>query len=91
MIVEQAFVALADPSNPAWGEAFRFLSGHPDTAEMMIETFTETLEQMGVEPTGTDPATGWPAYALADIAHAMGLPEADLDAAAQASEEDHLP
>jgi hypothetical protein len=47
----------------------------------MIETFRETLEQMGVAPSGTDPVTGEPAYGLREIAQAMGVPEADLDAA----------
>jgi len=60
--IEDAFMALADPSNPAWAEAFGFLSSHPDTAETMLETFKETLAQMGVEPSGTDPVTGEAAY-----------------------------
>ena len=46
---------------------------------MMIETFTETLEQVGLEPTGTDFATARPACALADVERAMGVPQADLD------------
>lgn len=47
----------------------------------MIETFRETLEQMGIPPTGTDPITGEPSYGLRDIARALGMPEADLDSA----------
>ena len=50
----------------------------------MIETFRETLEELGIPPTGTDPATGEPAYALADIARAMGVPERDLGQAVAA-------
>ena len=79
--IEAAFMALSDPSRPEWGEAFRFLSGHPDTAQLMLETFQETLEQMGIEPSDTDPVTGAPAYSLADVARAMGIPQADLDEA----------
>jgi|APFre7841882724_1041349.scaffolds.fasta_scaffold321296_1 hypothetical protein len=79
--IEAAFQTLADPSNPAWAAAFAFLSAHPETASLMIETFRETLEQMGVAPSGTDPVTGEPAYGLREIAQAMGVPEADLDAA----------
>jgi hypothetical protein len=84
--VDQAFAALADPSSPAWGEAFGFLVSHPDTAAMMLETFSETLAQMGVEPSGTDPQTGGPAYQLRDVARAMGIPEADLDTAIEAND-----
>lgn len=79
--IEAAFQTLAEPSNPAWAAAFAFLSAHPETAALMIETFRETLEHMGVAPSGTDPATGEPAYGLWEIAQAMGVPEADLDAA----------
>ncbi len=75
--VEDAFQALGDPGNPAWGAAFAYLSAQPDTATLMIETFRETLEELGIPPTGTDPATGKPAYALADIARAMGVSERD--------------
>lgn len=76
--LEEAFTALSDPSNPAWADAFGFLSGHPDTAQLMLETFRETLEQMGVEPSGIDPVTGEPGYRLEDVARAMGVSEADL-------------
>ncbi len=79
--LEEAMMVLSDPSNPSWGAAFAFLSAHPETAAMMLENFSEVLEQMGVEPTGSDPATGAPAYSLEDVAKAIGVPEADLDAA----------
>jgi hypothetical protein len=51
----------------------------------MIETFRETLEELGIPPTGTDPVTGEPAYALADIARAMGVSERDLGQAVAAA------
>ena len=73
-------MALAIPGTPEWGAAFGYLSRHPDTAEMMLETFRETLEQMGIAPTGTDPQTGEPAYNLEDVARAMGVSEGELDA-----------
>ena len=72
-------MALADPSKPAWADAFRFLCGHPDTERPMLDSFRETLEQMGVEPSGTDPETGEPGYRLEDVARAMGVPEAELE------------
>ena len=50
--VEEAFIALGNPSDPAWGAAFAYLSAHAETAELMLETFRETLEVMGVEPSG---------------------------------------
>jgi len=84
--VEDAFRALADPSSPVWADAFGFLSEHPETAQFMLDTFRETLQQMGVEPSGTDPVTGEPGYGLADVARAMGVPEAELDAAVKESE-----
>jgi hypothetical protein len=79
--VEEAFITLGNPSDPAWGAAFAYLSAHAETAELMLETFRETLEVMGVEPSGTDPATGEPSYGLRDIARTMGVPESELDAA----------
>ena len=85
--LEEALVALADPSSPNWGDAFRFLADQPETERLMLETFGETLEQMGVRPTGADPVTGAPAYSLSDVARAMGVPEADLDAAVRESGE----
>ncbi|MGD2082910.1 MAG: hypothetical protein PVF91_08095 [Chromatiales bacterium] len=86
--VEAAFMALADPRSPDWADAFSFLSGHPRTARMMVETFRETLEQMGVEPTDTDPVSGEPSFSLADVARAMGVAEEDLEVSvAQAKRE----
>lgn len=83
--VEEAFQTLSDPSNPTWGAAFAYLSSHPETASLMIETFRETLEQMGVAPTGTDPASGEPSFSLRDIARALGVSETDLDDAVAGS------
>jgi len=77
--IEQALMALAAPGTPEWGAAFAYLSRHPETAQMMLDTFQETLQQMGIAPTGTDPETGEPAYSLEDVARAMQIPEADLD------------
>ena len=79
--VEEALMALATPGTPDWGAAFGYLSHHPETAEMMLETFRETLEQMGVIPSGTDPQTGEPAFSLEDVARAMGVSQEDLDVA----------
>ncbi len=79
--IETAFAILGDPGNPRWAEAFSFLAMEPDTGQLVIEAFRETLEQMGVEPTGTDATSGEPAYALADIAGAMGVSAEDLEAA----------
>jgi hypothetical protein len=76
--VEAAFMTLADPRSPDWAEAFSFLSRHPRTAQMMIETFSETLQHMGVEPTDRDPVTGEPSFGLADVARAMGVSPEDL-------------
>ncbi len=64
-----------------WGEAFRFLASQPETASLMLGTFRETLEQMGVEPSGVDPVTGEPRYSLSDVAMAMRVPESQLDVA----------
>lgn len=64
-----------------WGEAFRFLASQPETASLMLGTFRETLEQMGVEPSGADPVTGEPRYSLSDVARAAGVPESQLDVA----------
>ena len=77
--VEAAFMTLANPGSPDWADAFSFLSRHPRTLQMMIETFRETLEQMGIEPTDTDPATGEPTFGLSDVARAMGVPAEDLE------------
>lgn len=79
--IDEAFATLANPGDPRWGAAFAFLSSHPQTAFLMIETFRETLEQLGVAPSGTDPLTGEPSFGLRDIARALGVPESELDAA----------
>lgn len=79
--VEDAFMALASPQGPDWMAAFSFLAAHRDTAHMMLETFQDTLKEMGVEPGGMDPKTGEPIYTLTDVAQALGIPETDLDAA----------
>jgi hypothetical protein len=76
--LEQAIEALADPTDPNWGSAFGLLSGHPGTAQFMLETFAETLAEMGVMPSGVDPATGEPAYSLDDVARALGVPGSEL-------------
>jgi hypothetical protein len=75
--IERALSILADPSHSEWGTAFGFLASQPDTAELVLEIFQETLEALGVEPAGRDPATGEPAYSLSDVAQAMGIPDAD--------------
>jgi len=77
--LEQAIAALADPKDPNWGGAFGLLAGHPGTAQFMLETFAETLAEMGVMPSGVDPATGEPAYSLDDVARALGVPGTELD------------
>ncbi len=82
---DEAFAALADPASPRWVAAFAYLSSRPETAALILETFCETLEHMGVAPSGLDPATGEPAYAVTDVAEAMGVPLADLEAASQAA------
>ena len=81
--IEEALMALATPGTADWGAAFGYLSRHPETAEMMLATFRETLEQMGVAPTGSDPETGERVYSLEDVARAMGVPEQDLDVAVE--------
>ena len=77
--LEQAIAALADPADPNWGAAFGLLAEHPGTAQFMLETFAETLADMGIMPSGVDPATGDPAYSLDDVARALGVPGAELD------------
>jgi len=72
-------MVLASPGSSDWADAFAFLSRHPRTTQVMLETFRETLEQLGVEPTDTDPVTGEPAFGLADVARAMGVPAEDLE------------
>jgi len=77
--LDQAIAALADPSDPNWGAAFGLLAGHPGTAQFMLETFAETLAEMGVVPSGIDPVTDEPAYNLEDVARALGVPGCELD------------
>jgi hypothetical protein len=84
--VDEAFLALADPEGPDWAAAFSFLAAHPDTAQAMLETFADTLREMGVTPSGLDPATGTPVYSLSDVAAAMGIPVADLERAMEGKE-----
>ena len=86
--IESALMALANPGSPDWGDAFRWLSSHPETAALMQEVFRETLEQMGVEPSETDPLSGEPSYSLADVARALGAPESELDLAIQQAKAD---
>jgi hypothetical protein len=80
--LEEALNALADPESPRWLAAFAWLSRHPETAELILETFRATLVEMGVRPTGADPATGEAVFSLEDVARALGLSEAELDQAA---------
>jgi hypothetical protein len=79
--LDAAFMTLANPEDPRWSDAFSFLARQPETGQLIIDTFRETLEQMGVEPSGTDPSTGEPSYSLADIARAMGVPAEELEGA----------
>ena len=79
--LQEAIDTLANPQDPNWGQAFAFLSRHPDTAAMMIETFRDTLAQMGLEASGVDSTTGQPAFSLADMARAMGVPAEQLERA----------
>lgn len=85
---DSALTVLSDPGNPDWLSAFAYLSRHPQTAQLMMETFRETLEQMGIEPSGTDPVSGEPSFTLRDVARAMGLPETELDVAIEESRQD---
>lgn len=79
--IDAAFEALSDPSSERWAQAFAFLFSNPDTSGLMMETFRDTLKDMGAEASGTDPETGEPMYTLKDVAKAMGIPESDLDRA----------
>lgn len=74
---DQAFAALADPGDPNWGVAFALLASQPETARIMLETFAETLEAMGLTPSGTDPATGQPTFSIEEVASALGIPASD--------------
>jgi hypothetical protein len=75
---EAALAVLSDPREPRWADAFAYLSAHPDTGASLLEAFRDTLAQLGVEPGGVDPVTGEPVYSAADVARAMGLPDAAL-------------
>lgn len=79
--VQDAFMALSNPEDPRWAAAFRFLAAHPETAQMMLETFQETLREMGAEASGEDPVTGEPVYSLTDVARALGITEGGLGSA----------
>ena len=76
---DRAFAALANPGDPNWGATFALLANQPETAQLMLDTFAETLEQMGVVPSGVDPASGEPTYSLEDVARTLGVPGAELD------------
>jgi hypothetical protein len=82
--VEAAFMALSQPGSPEWAQAFSFLAAHPDTAQMMLDAFQDTLKEMGAEASGVG-ADGEAVYSLVDVARAMGIPEAELDQAMDAS------
>jgi hypothetical protein len=77
--VEDALLTLSNPEDPQWAAAFSFLASHPDTAELILETFRDTLEEMGAEAGRVDPLTGEPVYSLADVARALGIPESALE------------
>ena len=72
--IETAMAALSTPNSPDWINAFAFLAQHPDTAQLIVTTFAETLEQMGMEPTGYDPSSGEPEFSPEDVARALGIP-----------------
>ena len=78
---EEAFAALANPGSPEWAQAFTFLFTHPDTSGVMLETFRETLKEMGAESSGIDPHSGEPVYTLSDVSKALGIAETDLGGA----------
>jgi len=80
--VEDALGVLADPSDPRWLAAFAWLSRHPETASMILETFRETLEEMGAQPSGVDPRSGEPVFSVEDVARALGISGSDLERAA---------
>ncbi len=84
--IETAFEALSNPGSPEWAQAFAYLFTHPDTSEMMLETFQETLMDMGAEPSGTDPDSGEPIFTLADVSKALGIAETDLGGAVDESQ-----
>lgn len=71
-------MVISDPSSPGRMEAFAFISKQPETAQLMIKTFSDTLVEMGIEPSGVDETTGEATYNVSDIAKAMGVPEDEL-------------
>lgn len=75
---EAALSVLADQNDPQWGAAFAYLVAHPETAALMLEVFQETLDQLGVTPSGRDPTSGEPIYTLEDIAQALGVSVEDI-------------
>lgn len=77
---ESALDILSDPGHPDWFEAFTYLSEQPETAQLIIDAFSATLSEMGIEPTGIDETTGESAYSSADIARAMGIDASDFEA-----------
>ena len=83
--VEEMFLRLSDPTHTSWPDAFRFLYTHPETAGPMMHAFRDTLSQLGVEPSGKDPATGESIYSLSDVAQVFGVPMDDLGAAIRES------
>ncbi len=79
--VDEAFMVISDPNNPCWLEAFTFLSEQPETAQLMLKTFSDTLTEMGIEPSGIDEETGEAIYSIDDVAKAMGVSKEDMAAA----------
>jgi hypothetical protein len=77
--IEAAFEALSNPGSSDWARAFAFLFTNPETSDVMLETFRETLQDMGVEPSGNDSDTGEPIYTLSDVSKALGIAESDLE------------
>lgn len=76
---EAALAVLADQNDPQWGAAFAYLVAHPATAALMLEVFQETLDQLGVTPSGRDPTSDEPIYTLEDIALALGVSVKDIE------------
>ena len=75
---ESALDILSDPGHPDWFEASSYLPEQPETAQLIIEAFSATLTEMGIEPTGIDEMTGENAYSSADIARVMGIDVSEL-------------
>lgn len=77
--LEDALAVLGNPEDPRWLQAFSVLARHPETAAAIQATFRETMEEMGLRPSGVDPASGEPVYNADDIARALGIPEGELE------------